>query len=145
MSHKKINPKGWKPARGYANAILSEGLTLNIAGQIGWNENQEFISKDFLGQMEQTLKNISAIVNEAGGKITDLTRLTWYVTDKAEYVSNQKKVGEVYRKILGNHFPAMTMVVVSALVEDEALIEIEATAIIPVSYTHLTLPTILLV
>ena len=131
MSHKKINPKSWKPARGYANAILSEGLTLNIAGQIGWNENQEFISKDFLGQMEQTLKNISAIVNEAGGKITDLTRLTWYVTDKAEYVSNQKKVGEVYRKILGNHFPAMTMVVVSALVEDEALIEIEATAIIP--------------
>jgi len=131
MSHKKINPKGWKPARGYANAILSEGLTLNIAGQIGWNENQEFISKDFLGQMEQSLKNISAIVNEAGGKITDLTRLTWYVTDKAEYVSNQKKVGEVYRKILGNHFPAMTMVVVSALVEDEALIEIEATAIIP--------------
>ena len=131
MSHKKINPKGWKPARGYANAILSEGLTLNIAGQIGWNENQEFISRDFLGQMEQTLKNISAIVNEAGGKITDLTRLTWYVTDKAEYVSNQKKVGEVYRKILGNHFPAMTMVVVSALVEDEALIEIEATAIIP--------------
>lgn len=131
MSHKKINPKGWKPARGYANAILSEGLTLNIAGQIGWNENQEFISKDFLGQMEQTLKNISVIVNEAGGKITDLTRLTWYVTDKAEYVSNQKKVGDVYRKILGNHFPAMTMVVVSALVEDEALIEIEATAIIP--------------
>jgi len=131
MSHKKINPKGWKPARGYANAILSEGLTLNIAGQIGWNENQEFISKDFLGQMEQTLKNISVIVNEAGGKIIDLTRLTWYVTDKAEYVSNQKKVGEVYRKILGNHFPAMTMVVVSALVEDEALIEIEATAIIP--------------
>ena len=131
MSHKKINPKGWKPARGYANAILSEGLTLNIAGQIGWNENQEFISKDFLGQMEQTLKNISVIVNEAGGKITDLTRLTWYVTDKAEYVSNQKKVGEVYRKILGSHFPAMTMVVVSALVEDEALIEIEATAIIP--------------
>ena len=131
MSHKKINPQGWKPARGYANAILSEGLTLNIAGQIGWNENQEFISKDFLGQMEQTLKNISAIVNEAEGKITDLTRLTWYVTDKAEYVSNQKKVGEVYRKILGNHFPAMTMVVVSALVEDEALIEIEATAIIP--------------
>ena len=62
MSHKKINPKGWKPARGYANAILSEGLTLNIAGQIGWNENQEFISKDFLGQMEQTLKNISVIV-----------------------------------------------------------------------------------
>ena len=131
MSHKKINPKGWKPARGYANAILSEGLTLNIAGQIGWNENQEFILKDFLGQMEQTLKNISVIVNEAGGKITDLTRLTWYVTDKAEYVSNQKKVGDVYRKILGNHFPAMTMVVVSALVEDEALIEIEATAIIP--------------
>lgn len=131
MSHKPIHPKGWKPAKGYANAILSEGLTLNIAGQIGWNENQEFIAKDFIGQMEQTLKNITAIVKEAGGQIEDLTRLTWYVTDKAEYLANQKKVGEIYRSVLGNHFPAMTMVVVTALVEDEALIEIEATAVIP--------------
>lgn len=131
MSHKQIHPKGWKPAKGYANAILSEGLTLNIAGQIGWNENQEFIAKDFIGQMEQTLKNIATIVKEAGGQIEDLTRLTWYVTDKAEYLANQKKVGAIYRSVLGNHFPAMTMVVVTALVEDEALIEIEATAVIP--------------
>ena len=131
MSHKPIHPKGWKPAKGYANAILSEGLTLNIAGQIGWNENQEFIAKDFIGQMEQTLKNITAIVKEAGGQIEDLTRLTWYVTDKAEYLANQKKVGDIYRSVLGNHFPAMTMVVVTALVENEALIEIEATAVIP--------------
>ena len=131
MSHKPIHPKGWKHAKGYANAILSEGLTLNIAGQIGWNENQEFIAKDFIGQMEQTLKNITAIVKEAGGQIEDLTRLTWYVTDKAEYLANQKKVGEIYRSVLGNHFPAMTMVVVTALVENEALIEIEATAVIP--------------
>ena len=131
MPHKEIHPKGWKPAKGYANAILSEGLTLNIAGQIGWNENQEFIAKDFIGQMEQTLKNITAIVKEAGGQIEDLTRLTWYVTDKAEYLANQKKVGEIYRSVLGNHFPAMTMVVVTALVENEALIEIEATAVIP--------------
>ena len=131
MPHKQIHPKGWKPAKGYANAILSEGLTLNIAGQIGWNENQEFIAKDFIGQMDQTLKNITAIVKEAGGQIEDLTRLTWYVTDKAEYLANQKKVGEIYRSVLGNHFPAMTMVVVTALVENEALIEIEATAVIP--------------
>ena len=131
MSHKPIHPKGWKPAKGYANAILSEGLTLNIAGQIGWNENQEFIAKDFIGQMEQTLKNITAIVKEAGGQIEDLTRLTWYVTDKAEYLANQKKVGDIYRSVLGNHFPAMTMVVVTTLVENEALIEIEATAVIP--------------
>ena len=131
MSHKPIHPKGWKPAKGYANAILSEGLTLNIAGQIGWNENQEFIAKDFIGQMEQTLKNITTSVKEAGGQIEDLTRLTWYVTDKAEYLANQKKVGEIYRSVLGNHFPAMTMVVVTALVENEALIEIEATAVIP--------------
>ena len=131
MPHKEIHPKGWKPAKGYANAILSEGLTLNIAGQIGWNENQEFIAKDFIGQMEQTLKNIAAIVKEAGGQIEDLTRLTWYVTDKAEYLANQKKVGEIYRSVLGNHFQAMTMVVVTALVENEALIEIEATAVIP--------------
>lgn len=130
MPHKQIHPKGWKPAKGYANAILSEGLMLNIAGQIGWNENQEFIAKDFIGQMEQTLKNIAAIVKEAGGQIEDLTRLTWYVTDKAEYLANQKKIGAIYRSVLGNHFPAMTMVVVTALVEDEALIEIEATAVI---------------
>ena len=131
MPHKQIHPKGWKPPKGYANAILSEGLTLDIAGQIGWNENQEFIAKDFIGQMEQTLKNIAAIVKEAGGQIEDLTRLTWYVTDKAEYLANQKKIGEIYRSVLGNHFPAMTMVVVTALVENEALIEIEATAVIP--------------
>ena len=131
MSHNQIHPKGWKPANGYANAILSEGLTLNIAGQICLNENQEFIAKDFIGQMEQTLKNITAIVKEAGGQIEDLTRFTWYVTDKAEYLANQKKVGEIYRSVLGNHFPAMTMVVVTALVEDQALIEIEATAVIP--------------
>ena len=131
MSHKQIHPKGWKPAKGYANAILSEGLTLNIAGQIGWNENQEFVAKDFIGQMEQTLRNITAIVKEAGGQIEDLTRLTWYVTDKAEYLANQKQVGEIYRSVIGNHFPAMTMVVVTALVENEALIEIEATAVIP--------------
>ena len=122
MSHKQIHPKGWKPAKGYANAILSEGLTLNIAGQIGWNENQEFIAKDFIGQMEQTLKNIIAIVKEAGGQIEDLTRLTWYVTDKAEYLANQKKVGEILSKAAphANH---------------------GSDDVYAVSYTHLTLPT----
>ena len=104
MSHKQIHPKGWKPAKGYANAILSEGLMLNIAGQIGWNENQEFIAKDFIGQMEQTLKNIAAIVKEAGGQIEDLTRLTWYVTDKAEYLAYKRVVCYAYNVCSVNIF-----------------------------------------
>lgn len=128
--HKVIQPEGWKPAKGYANGVLSTGTVLHIAGQIGWTADQKFECHDFIGQMEQALLNIRAVVEAAGGKVTDLTRMTWYVTDKEEYLANQKEVGVVYRKVLGNHFPAMTMVVVSALVEDEALLEIEGTAVL---------------
>ena len=130
MRHKTIYPEGWKPAKGYANGILATGATLHIAGQIGWNAEKKFTSNEFIGQMEQALLNIRTVLEAAGGTAQDLTRLTWYITDKRDYTAKQKQVGAVYRKIMGTTFPAMTMVVVAGLVEDEALVEIEATAMI---------------
>ncbi|MBX2829952.1 MAG: RidA family protein [Rhodospirillales bacterium] len=129
--HKIVQPDGWKEPKGYANGVLAQGATLYIGGQIGWNADQVFVAKGFVGQMEQALKNIAAVLEAAGGKPEHLTRLTWYVTDKQEYLAKQREVGQAYRNVLGKNFPAMTMVVVSALVEDEAMIEIEATAVIP--------------
>ncbi|MBC08402.1 RidA family protein [Thalassospira sp.] len=129
--HKIIQPDGWKQPKGYANGVLADGARLYIGGQIGWNEDQVFVAKDFVGQMEQALKNIVAVLEAAGGKPEHLARLTWYVTDKKEYLANQREVGQAYQRILGKHFPAMTMVVVKELVEDEAVVEIEATAAIP--------------
>jgi enamine deaminase RidA (YjgF/YER057c/UK114 family) len=132
--NKIIHPTGWVPARGYANGVLTSDGQLFVGGQIGWNAEQKFESNDFIGQMEQALKNIVCVVQAAGGRIEHVTRLTWYVTSKQEYLARQREVGEVYRRVLGRHFPAMTMVVVSGLVEDHALVEIEATAVgIPTS------------
>jgi enamine deaminase RidA (YjgF/YER057c/UK114 family) len=130
VRHKTIQPDGWKPAKGYANAVLATGTTVHIAGQIGWDADQNFVSDDFIEQMEQALLNIRTILEAAGGRAENLVRLTWYVTDKQDYAAKQKQVGESYRKIIGNTFPAMTMVVVAGLVEDRALVEIEATAVI---------------
>lgn len=123
-----IHPEGWAPAKGYANGMLTEGRTLHIGGQIGWNRYQVFETHDFIGQMEQTLANIVAIVEAAGGAVTDIVRLTWFITDKREYLARQKEAGEAYRRVFGRHFPAMSVVVVADLIEDDALIEIEATA-----------------
>lgn len=131
MTHSIIQPDGWKPAKGYANGVVARGRTLWIGGQIGWDENQVIVSDTFAGQMEQALKNIAAILDAAGGKPEHLVRLTWYVTDKREYLASQRTIGEVYRRVIGRHFPAMTMVVVSGLVEDAAVVEIEATAVLP--------------
>jgi enamine deaminase RidA (YjgF/YER057c/UK114 family) len=123
-----IHPEGWLPAKGYANGVLAKDGTLYIGGQIGWDANQRFVAKDFIGQMRQALQNIVEIVEAAGGTPCDVTRLTWFVTDKRTYLENQAEVGKVYREVFGRHFPAMSMLVVSGLVEDEALLEIEATA-----------------
>lgn len=128
--HRIIRPDGWKRARGYANGVLAEGARLYVGGQIGWNRNQVFERHDFIGQMEQALKNIVEVVESAGGTATDIVRLTWYVTDKKDYLAKQREVGEAYRRVMGKHFPAMTMVVVSGLIEDAALVEIEATAVL---------------
>ncbi|MDE0850926.1 RidA family protein [Yoonia sp.] len=128
MTHKTIHPEGWAPALGYANGMLTQDGTLHIGGQIGWDKDKVFVSKEFVPQMRQALQNIADIVTAAGGKPSDVARLTWFVTDKAAYVANQRAVGEAYRAVFGKHFPAMSMLVVAALIEDDALVEIEATA-----------------
>ena len=128
MTHRIIHPEGWLPAKGYANGVLARDGTLHIGGQIGWDENKRFVSADFVGQMQQALRNIAAIVEAAGGQVSDVARLTWFVTDKSEYLERQAEVGAAYREVFGKHFPAMSMVVVAGLVEDDALVEIEATA-----------------
>jgi len=125
-----IQPDGWKPAKGYANGVVADGPQLYVGGQIGWNKDQRFECHDFVGQMEQALRNIMEVVECAGGTAADIVRLTWYVTDKKEYLARQAEVGQAYRRVMGKNFPAMTMVVVSGLVEDEALVEIEATAVV---------------
>lgn len=129
--HQRLHPAHWKVARGYANGVMAEGRTIFVGGQIGWNADQVFESRDFIGQVRQALENIVAILSEAGAGPEHLTRLTWYVVDKREYLANLKELGEAYRSVLGKHFPAMTMVQVVALVEDEAKVEIEATAVLP--------------
>ena len=131
MANKIIHPDGRKATKGYTNGVLTDNGQLFIGGQIGWTSDQVFEKHTFIDQMEQALVNIVAIVEAAGGKINNIVRLTWYIKDKNEYINNQKNIGEVYQKIIGKHYPAMAMVVVKDLVEDEALLEIEATAIIP--------------
>ena len=128
--HETIHPEVWKAARGYANGVVAEGRVVYCGGQVGWNADQRFETEDFVGQMEQALRNIVEIVAAAGGAPADIVRLTWYVTDKREYLARQSEVGQAYRRVMGRHFPAMTMVVVSGLVEDQALVEIEATAVL---------------
>ena len=123
-----LQPKEWKSPSGYANGIVASGPTVFIGGQIGWNADQVFETRDFIGQMEQALFNIAEIVRAAGGDVDNIVRLTWFVTDKREYLARQREVGEAYRRVMGRHFPAMTMVVVAGLVEDVALVEIEAVA-----------------
>ena len=126
-----ILPEGWAPPKGYSNGMLAEGRLLLVGGQVGWTADRRFEAHDFVGQAGQALANVVAVVEAAGGAPEDVARLTWYVTDKQEYLARQREVGEAYRAVMGRHFPAMTMVVVAGLVEDEALVEIEATAVLP--------------
>jgi enamine deaminase RidA (YjgF/YER057c/UK114 family) len=130
MTNNVIQPDNWAPAKGYSNGILSPDGTLYVGGQIGWTSEQVFETHDFIGQMEQVLRNILDVVEAAGGTAENITRLTWFVIDKKEYAARQREIGEVYRRVLGRHFPAMSMLVVAGLVEDDALLEIEATAYI---------------
>lgn len=131
MTLQQLHPKHWKAAKGYANGIAAEGRFVFVAGQIGWNAEQKFESLDFVQQVKQALANVIAVVAEAGGNPEHIARLTWYVTDKQEYLTRLSEVGEAYRATIGKHFPAMTLVQVVALVEDEAKVEIEATAVVP--------------
>lgn len=126
-----VNPDGWPRPSGYSNAVVARGDTVYIAGQIAWNERQEIVSDDFTEQAAQALRNIAALLRAAGSAPEHLVRMTWYVTDKREYLAAAAAIGAVYRDILGKHFPAMTLVQVSALLEDRAKVEIEATAVVP--------------
>jgi enamine deaminase RidA (YjgF/YER057c/UK114 family) len=126
-----IQPEGWPRPRGYANAISARGEIVALAGQVGWNPvTQQFESDDFVAQVEQALRNIVTVLSAVGAHPEDVIRLTWYVTSKSAYVDNTRALGEVYRAVFGAHYPAMTLVVVAALVEDRALVEIEATAVV---------------
>ena len=126
-----LQPKNWMSPKGYSNGVAAEGRQVFIAGQIGWNERCEMVGDDFVRQAERALANIVEVLAEAGGEPRHLTRLTWFVTDKAAYVARQKEVGEAYRRVIGRHFPAMSLIVVAGLLEPGAKIEIEGTAVIP--------------
>jgi len=126
-----LHPAGWAAAKGYANGIAASGRLVFVGGQIGWNTAQQFESDDFVAQARQALANIVAVLAEAGARPEHVTRMTWYVVDKREYLGCAKALGAAYREIMGRHFPAMTAVEVTALMEDAARVEIEATAVIP--------------
>lgn len=130
--NRSLLPPGWAKPKGYANGVAARGTIISVAGQIGWNPaTGRFESDDFVAQAKQALANIVAVLKEAGAGPEHLVRLTWYVVDKREYVQRLGEVGDVYRAVIGRHFPAMTLVAVAALVEDRARIEIEATAVLP--------------
>ncbi|MCV6603725.1 MAG: RidA family protein [Porticoccaceae bacterium] len=126
-----INPEGWPRPRGYSNGILADGKTLYVGGQIGWDENEQFHSDDFIEQMAQALKNTVAILEAGGARPEHIVRMTWYITDRDEYLARLKEMGQVYRDIIGRHFPVMAMVQVAGLMETRALVEVETTAVIP--------------
>jgi enamine deaminase RidA (YjgF/YER057c/UK114 family) len=126
-----LQPKNWLPPKGYSNGVAAEGRQVFVAGQIGWSERGELVSDDFVAQAERALANIVQVLAEAGGEPRHLTRLTWFVTDKPAYVARQKEIGEAYRRVIGHHFPAMSLIVVAGLLEPGAKVEIEATAVIP--------------
>ena len=126
-----LQPPTWAKPRGFANGIAASGKLVFIAGQVGWTGEAKWEAHDFAGQFKQTLKNIVEVLAQAGGKPQHIVRLTWYVIDKQEYLASLKDVGVAYRAVMGRHFPTMAVVQVSGLVEPEAKLEIEATAVIP--------------
>ena len=126
-----LQPPAWARAKGFSNGIAAEGRLVFIAGQIGWTGQGEWKERSFAGQFRQTLKNILEVLAQAGGGPEHLVRLTWYILDKKEYLASLKEVGAAYRELMGKNYPTMAVVQVVALVEEEARLEIEATAVIP--------------
>ncbi|WP_304614146.1 RidA family protein [Paracoccus sp. (in: a-proteobacteria)] len=129
--HEPLHPATWKRASGYANGIMARGRMIFTGGLVGWDADQQFQTDDFAGQVRQVLENIVAVLAEGGAGPQHLVRLTWYVTDKHEYLGALREVGAAYRDVIGRHYPAMALVQVVALVEDRAKVEIEATAVVP--------------
>lgn len=126
-----LQPPGWTRPRGYSNGIAASGRQVFVSGMIGWDGQCQFHSDDFAAQTRQALQNVVAVLAEAGALPEHIVRMTWYVTDKREYLAAAKEIGAAYREIIGRHYPAMTAVQVAALIEDRARVEIEVTAVIP--------------
>jgi enamine deaminase RidA (YjgF/YER057c/UK114 family) len=126
-----LQPPGWARAKGFSNGIAAKGKLVFIAGQIGWTPQCEWRDRSFAGQFRQALHNILVILKEAKGKPEHIVRLTWYVLDKDEYLKSLKEVGAAYRELMGKHYPTMAVLQVGGLVEGEARLEIEATAVVP--------------
>ncbi len=128
---KHLQPPGWATPKGYANGIAARGTMVFVGGQIGWNAQQQFESDDFIHQTRQALQNVHDVLACAGAGPEHMVRMTWYITDRVEYNARLRELGEAYRSVMGRHFPAMTCVEVSALVEERAKVEIEVTAVLP--------------
>ena len=124
-------PPGWSRPKGYSNGILASGRMIFVAGQIGWEANGNFASDDLIEQLKQTLANTLAVLREGGAGPEHVVRMTWFITNKQEYAEKIQKIGEAYQEVFGRHYPAMAVVVVTALMEDRAKIEIETTAVLP--------------
>jgi len=124
-------PEGWPRPKGYANGVAATGRQVFIAGMIGWDGQGQFHTDDLAGQVRQALANVVAVLAEAGAKPEHIVRMTWYVTDKREYLANVREIGAIWRELFGTHYPAMAVVQVTALMEDEAKVEIETTAVVP--------------
>jgi enamine deaminase RidA (YjgF/YER057c/UK114 family) len=131
MTNRTLLPAGWPRPRGYANGVTARGRMVFVAGMIGWDAEGRFASDSLADQARQALDNIVAVLTEAGAKPEHIVRMTWYVTDKREYVASYPAIGRAFREIIGSYNAAMTAVEVSALIEDRAKVEIEATAVIP--------------
>jgi len=130
MTIRVLQPPGWPRPKGYANGMVAEGRQVFVAGQVGWDEQQQF-PKTLAEQVRQTLKNIVTVLREGDARPEHIVRLTWYITSRDEYNAELQQIGEAYREILGRHFPTMAVVQVVALMEAQAKVEIEATAVIP--------------
>jgi enamine deaminase RidA (YjgF/YER057c/UK114 family) len=131
MTHEVLLPEGWPRPKGYANGIAASGRMVFVAGQIGWDETGAFPDPSFLGQFRQTLNNTLAVLTAGGAKPEHVVRMTWFITDKREYLAVARECGQVWRELFGSHYPAMAVVQVAALIEDQAKVEIETTAVIP--------------
>ena len=128
---KVLQPLGWAAPKGYANGVAASGTQIFVAGQIGWNAQQQFESDDLVVQVRQALANIVTVLAEAGAKPAHIVRMTWYLTDKREYLMRAREIGSAYRELIGSYTVAMSAVQVAALIEDRALVEIEVTAVVP--------------
>lgn len=131
MNAKVLQPSGWAVPRGYANGVAVQGLQVYVAGQIGWNAQAQFDSDDLVEQVRQALLNVRAVLAEAGAQPVHITRMTWYLVDKREYLARVREIGAVIREVIGHYAIAMTAVQVAALIEDRARVEIEVTAVVP--------------